>query len=53
MDIPSWLNNSGISVTNSAPSTTPQSERVPPSTGMSRKLIDLSTVKLCTLMKET
>ena len=32
-----------------APSTTPHSERTPPSTGISRKLIDLSTVKLCTL----
>ena len=50
---PIWLSHSGRMVTNSAPSTTPHSERTPPSTGISRKPIDLSTVKLCTLMNET
>ena len=43
----------GRMVTNNAPSTTPHSERTPPSTGISRKPIDLSTVKLCTLVNET
>ena len=49
---PSLLSSSGRKVTNSAPTTMPGIEVAPPITGISRKLIERSTVKLCVLTNE-